>query len=911
MVSYESSSPTQDVNREWMFSEREIVISDTVLGKGAFGEVRVAKWRNIDVAAKRLHGLVAEQESDLDLLQFQNADIVDSFRDEMTTLSKLRHPNLVLFLGVGYNPRNRQPTTILTELLPGSLYDLLEVHKITLTLPEILDISLDIASGLEYLHSNNPQIVHRDISSKNILLGGNHAKITDLGQAKVFGATALSRQTAMPGAMAYSAPEVLTGKYTAKIDIFSYGILLIQMCSGEYPRLDRRDEQHKTAKTKFSPLAQLLTETIEYQPNARPTASRICELLKEIRNNDRYYPPARRLPPQSDIGTLARRWLEDTVETRCGDLRIALEQTSRRVRIEEQRWRDEAERVDTIFVELNQLKQKAETYEEIVTRKDREITQLTVQLAQLRRENEQNSLQIQSLLTEKDQLSHSLSSAHKKSSDLEVLLSVAKQESLSVKKDYEEMKAQYSQAKQSEFSSKSAENQTKFQLELQLDQCRELETRLEQTLSRWRQEKEQVMAETARCTKLRETCVELVEKDQRRKEEIDRLMSRLNMYNSLPLPEEIKARFRDNERDIERLSELSEELRGEKYQLQQSYNDLRQDYERLQEETQEVRSNASQLAKQMSVKDERISHLEEMVDELDQQMQINARDISEIERDKKNLMAITETIREELATAKDEVLAANAARRRAELDRNPKGGSTAPSVSGSRRKRGGRRQPQEQSETGDDLEESDSEDDEEEGDIFETETSSTPLLLPPPSSAAFQEVFDSETTKKILHDQQKLRRFSINTRLKKVQNGELGTAEADAIKENMAARFHTYGGGNFSDLVKSASSTHDHLLKLQESQQIGDQEDLAERHRHLDSQAKARVITAGERGGAKKIIECLWDHLDVSAPPPHPSPSDHSSASTPSGVVREPSVSSLSKTTWFASSALRTSATRC
>jgi serine/threonine protein kinase len=552
MESPQHENPSGDVNKEWMFSERDIVISDTVLGKGAFGEVRIAKWRNIDVAAKRLHGLVAEHDNDLDRLQFQNAEIVDSFREEMMTLSKLRHPNLVLFLGVGYNPRNRQPTTILTELLSGSLYDLLEVHKIKLTLPEILDISLDVASGLEYLHSTNPQIVHRDISAKNILLGGNHAKIADLGQAKVFGSTALSRQTAMPGAMAYSAPEVLTGKYTAKIDIFSYGILLIQMCSGEYPRLDRREEQHKMAVSKFSPLSQLLSQTIEYQPNDRPSASRVCEILREIRNNDRYYPPARRQPPQSDIGTLARRWLEETVETRCGDLRIALEQTSRRVLVEEQRWRDEAERVDKVFFEMKELKEKAAASTALVSRKDQEIAQLNHQITQLRRENEQKSLEVQSLLTEKDQLKEALSNAHKKTSDLEVVLSVAKQENNSIKRDHEEMKAQCSQAKQSEISSRSSENQLKFQLELQVDQCRELEMRLEQTLSRWRQEKDQVTAETIRCTKLRETCVELVEKDQRRKEEIDRLMSRLNMYNSLPLPEEIKARFRDNQRDIER-----------------------------------------------------------------------------------------------------------------------------------------------------------------------------------------------------------------------------------------------------------------------------------------------------------------------------------------------------------------------
>lgn len=152
---------------------------------------------------------------------------------EIEVLAKLRHPNLVLFIGVCLD---RNPI-ILTEILTCSLYDLIEVKKSTLDLGDILDIGIDIAHGLNYLHNHNPTIVHRDISAKNILLGGSRAKIADLGQSKLFGDSILSRQTGMPGAMAYSAPEVLTGKYSEKIDIFSYGILLCQMITLEYPRI--------------------------------------------------------------------------------------------------------------------------------------------------------------------------------------------------------------------------------------------------------------------------------------------------------------------------------------------------------------------------------------------------------------------------------------------------------------------------------------------------------------------------------------------------------------------------------------------------------------------------------------------------------------------------------------------------
>lgn len=325
----------------WAFPESEIQVQDTVLGRGAFGEVKIARWRNISVAAKRLHTLGGPgdgstgRHSDEDI-----STVSSSLRSEMELLSKLRHPNLLLFLGICYD-KELTPTTILTELMPCNLYDVLEVHKIKLSLAEVLDISLDIATGLEYLHSHSPVIVHRDISSKNILLGGNRAKIADLGQAKVFGSSFLSRQTSMPGAMAYSAPEVLTGKYSAKIDIFSFGVLLVQMGCSEYPRIERREDQLKRAAGVHPPLKALMTHCMSFIPDERPQAASICRDLKVIKENDRFYPPARRLSPECDLGVLARRWMNDTIENRCKETVLALEQTSRRVGVEEQRWRDE------------------------------------------------------------------------------------------------------------------------------------------------------------------------------------------------------------------------------------------------------------------------------------------------------------------------------------------------------------------------------------------------------------------------------------------------------------------------------------------------------------------------------------------------------------------------------------------
>ena len=126
-------------------------------------------------------------------------------KQEMDVLASLRHPNLVMFLGVCCDPRTNVPTMILTELMTCSLYDVLETHKTILNLGEILDIASDVSIGLSYLHAHEPSIIHRDISSKNVLLRGNRAKIADLGQAKVFSKSSSSTSnsssalTGMPG----------------------------------------------------------------------------------------------------------------------------------------------------------------------------------------------------------------------------------------------------------------------------------------------------------------------------------------------------------------------------------------------------------------------------------------------------------------------------------------------------------------------------------------------------------------------------------------------------------------------------------------------------------------------------------------------------------------------------------------
>ena len=144
-------------------------------------------------------------------------------------MSELRHPNITLFLGVCFLP-NCQLPVLLMERMDGSLDDLLEsVPNIPLTLKR--SMLEDIVRGLLYLHQHNPQIVHRDLTAKNVLLTPClTAKITDFGNSRIVNlepgqlAQTMSR---LPGTMVYMPPEALSAstRYGPSLDIFSFGHL--------------------------------------------------------------------------------------------------------------------------------------------------------------------------------------------------------------------------------------------------------------------------------------------------------------------------------------------------------------------------------------------------------------------------------------------------------------------------------------------------------------------------------------------------------------------------------------------------------------------------------------------------------------------------------------------------------------
>ena len=187
ITKYESQLTT----REWLISRDEIeVMSDKCLGEGGYGQVYKGRYRGYIVAVKRLkQSSLTSQELDL-------------FEREMNIASKCRHPCLLQFIGA----TQEESPLLITELMESSLRKLL--GKRQLSEKEIVVIALDVAHALNYLHHRKPKpIVHRDVSSANVLLWKQNdqwrGKLGDYGTAKFL----QEIMTKDPGAMNYSAPE--------------------------------------------------------------------------------------------------------------------------------------------------------------------------------------------------------------------------------------------------------------------------------------------------------------------------------------------------------------------------------------------------------------------------------------------------------------------------------------------------------------------------------------------------------------------------------------------------------------------------------------------------------------------------------------------------------------------------------
>ncbi|KAI8553968.1 hypothetical protein RHMOL_Rhmol05G0059900 [Rhododendron molle] len=247
------------------------------VASGTYGDLYKGTYCNQEVAIKILK---ADQ---------INANCRKDFAQEVFILRKVRHRNVVQFIGAC----TQSPSLcIVTEFMSGgSVYDYLHKRKGTFKLPSLLRVAIDISKGMDYLHQNN--IIHRDLKAANLLMDEHDVvKVADFGVARVKAQSGV--MTAETGTYRWMAPEVIEHKsYDHKADIFSFGIVMWELLTGKIPYeyltplqaavgVVQQGLRPTIPKNAHPKLAELLRKCWQQDPTSRPNFSEITEILQQI-----------------------------------------------------------------------------------------------------------------------------------------------------------------------------------------------------------------------------------------------------------------------------------------------------------------------------------------------------------------------------------------------------------------------------------------------------------------------------------------------------------------------------------------------------------------------------------------------------------------------------------------------------
>ena len=276
-----------------------LVLYEEKLGKGADATVFTAEWNGTVCAAKRLHDILLEDESPGGADKF-----ISNFEAECLTWSKLRHPGVVQFLGVHMDRRSRLPVLVM-EKMDTSLRTYLEDHsKEQFPLHQKTFVLRQVTQALAYLHSQNPPLVHHDLSPNNVLLNvvSFVTKVSDFGMSRAINPSSLTRKSSIKGTLAFMAPEALHDppRYNEKLDVFSFGNVVISTLTHEWPNpgppsqyrgdqlvaldeLQRREHYvvKFTAQEKqlFLPIVR---QCLDNRPDKRPSSVMFVQELRRI-----------------------------------------------------------------------------------------------------------------------------------------------------------------------------------------------------------------------------------------------------------------------------------------------------------------------------------------------------------------------------------------------------------------------------------------------------------------------------------------------------------------------------------------------------------------------------------------------------------------------------------------------------
>ena len=439
------------------------------LGSGSYGGVCKAKCDGLMCAAKIMHPTL------FDLHDPGTESYLRKFSEECHLLSLARHPNVVQYLATYYDPDTRLPV-LLMELCDESLTAFLKRSPGPLSYHIQLNICHDITLALVYLHSNG--LIHRDLTGNNVLMiAGTRAKITDFGMSKP--ATANSCMTTLtqcPGNVLYMSPEALDEAkfYTAKLDIFSFGVIVIQILTRQFPNPtdrfrtvpvsskeedkeeDDEDEDEEVRRVvpetkRREAHLKLIPDTHSLKPlaiqclkkeNERPSALQLSERLSELKQSSQYTERMHQTQSSNDIQQLQQQLRGQRIlteaktkevqehQTRNTELQSVVEDKDRQLQVKDRLLQENQHMIQANQAVIQAKDRQLQENQAVIHAKDRELQEsIEVMHKQVQdsqaviqaksRELQELNRQFQQSLKQKNRLQQTISAHKRKIQQLE------------------------------------------------------------------------------------------------------------------------------------------------------------------------------------------------------------------------------------------------------------------------------------------------------------------------------------------------------------------------------------------------------------------------------------------------------------------------------------------------------------